>query len=219
MLFLYVGLVESETRSGRELIKNAQITATTRKITYTEQDIAAFKERFGVLPGDIPNPEEKIPACKQEIKCGKGNGDSKIGGLVGEYIESENEFFWQHLVASGDISHPEYYPDGNWNMSGFESPLFIGYFDGKSSLPDVLGETKEGHYFFLTSTSGKVAFLKTQQAAMLDRKMDDGMPMTGKVIAAGNPNCLSKKMNRASPYITKNSKNPAYPFTFIWDIL
>ena len=164
------------------------------------------------MPGDIPTPATRVPNCGVAICSGVvGNGDNRVQTATanqpgGASVVSVNEAFeaFTQLAAAGFLggitpnaagggigaSHPATPLGGTWNF---------GYSDGAAILTGQTGAAGllplPGHYVVTASAVGAVASNATPgantlifspaQAASIDRKIDDGVPNAGSVMAAG----------------------------------
>lgn len=196
-----VPLSTNDTASNK-IKKTAALIKSVRAATST------FRDMYDALPGDMKNAEKRIPGCKPN-KCASGNSD----GIIGDYkfnkvipYKDERFLFWSHLRKTNLLGG--YEADSNelaWGKSLLASPLDGGFhvytYNGEGNLPQTFEKTKarKGLYLILTNDlhgdfSNKDShFLTVEQAARLDRKIDDGMPLTGSIIAAGKKECIEEK--------------------------
>lgn len=187
-----------------------KITKTAALIKTVDAATSTFRDMYDALPGDMANAEKRIPRCKSDT-CGSGNSDGIIGNYelkkITPYID-ERYLFWSHLRKTDLLNG--YDPDGKvhgWGKSYPASPIGGGLqvysFKGDESLPHAFEKTKarKGTYLILTNdvngdfSSKDAHFLTSEQAARLDRKLDDGMPLSGSVIAVGHKECLQNDTN------------------------
>lgn len=161
--------------------------------------VVNFIEKYGYLPGDLPNAEQLLPNC---VGCNppvETAGD----GIIGEanftrtlhhrqLANGEPELFWKHLHAAGYEAKREH----------FYGEFVVGYSNG-TSLPSEIGHATpaKGPILVLMSKSvieGKPVnvpgfqALTPSQAAAIDNpgsKFDDGAPDTGWIQAYGAPDC------------------------------
>jgi hypothetical protein len=179
-------------RRENGLVTNAKVTSTVAKVKMITNATDEFLHRYHYLPGDLPNPQDVIPACK-ERKCLGGNGDFAIGtSLTSSGIldhDGEVIHFWEHLKAAGLL--PEKF-DQETALGG---KFLVFFYDGSIRLPFTFedNERRKRNYIVLTGNNEidtSSFFLKPEDAASLDRKMDDGIPTIGTVIAAGKSECV-----------------------------
>jgi hypothetical protein len=183
-----------------------------------------FKDTYGYLPGDLPNPEDHIKACKTEFQCGSGNGDGRIGSgdliqdILTEEQGNETLYFWQQLKASG-IS-----PAIRTYLFYKNDYSYVGFYDGNTPLPFQYEGTKvkPGHYLFVTKkvetavTEETLAAYAPGRAFRLDSKLDDAIPEKGKTIALGSQRCIKPALSGESKwYYNEEYKKPCMSL-LIW---
>ena len=191
-VFLIVFMFVSYSKEGFANYEvNGAINETVQAIGAVSRAVKDFQKRYDYLPGDLPNPQDVIAACS-EINCVGGNGDLIIGrpltDISGTDFTGESELFWKHLTASGLL------------RVGFSRDMAIGgrllviYYDGNEVLPfSYDGHPPQiGHYLVLTGNNfinENSYFLTAQNAASIDKKVDDGTPY-GTVVAGGKLECV-----------------------------
>ena len=187
---------------------NAQrLQKTLEAIKSIENAAISFRDAYNVVPGDMPNPKIRIPNCS---KCGFGDGDGQIGNSKFNKMtlfKDERHLFWVHLSKARYIKTTDYNSDSTiikWGEAFLPSPIGGGFqvfsYDGESDMPHVFegAQPRKGHYLILTNdvsgdlSDGDGHLLTSQQAEWLDKKIDNGNPLTGTVIASGRKECLEK---------------------------
>ncbi len=152
-----------------------------------DASISQFYERYNYLPGDFPNAQKELLDCF-EGQCRNGNGNSKID-------EDEASLFWQHLKAANLLDEPR---GGISPSVGTFVPVF--YYKEKLPFTEFIGN---GHYLAFISNSKideSSGFLEGKLASRIDRKNDDGLAFSGRVIGAGNEFCFTKNMHNERLY-------------------
>ena len=187
----------AETDSQHEI----SIIDTAYFIKSVDAAIATFKDIYDDLPGDMSNAEIRLVNCTS-IDCGSGNGND----IIGDYkiakiasIKDETHLFRVHLLKSGVLRGKNKkrlevlgrYPS---EIGGYFS---IKSFDGKTNFPLSLKEANfsEGTYLILSDKNNEDSFspsLTPAEAFKIDKKMDDGFPLTGSITAAGDQKCILK---------------------------
>ncbi len=184
--------------------------------------VFTYRNMYNALPGDMANAEKRIPNCKPE-KCGSGNYDGIVGGYEFKKVmpyKDERYLFWSHLQKTALLGG--YDPDSEefeWGRalprSALNGGVHVYSYNGAGKLPQTFepSNARKGLYLILTDdingdfSSPNSHFLTAGQAARLDRALDDGMPLTGAVIAAGNKECLEKHNgNLFYKLVEKNEK-------------
>jgi hypothetical protein len=209
----------TEPMEGKTL-EETNILRTIAAIKLIEAASSTFQDMYNNLPGDMPNAYKRLPECKSD-NCGEGNGDTIITPQKMQKIapfKDERHLFWAHLNKSKLLSgYDENSPELEWGKALPSSPLGGGFqiFDltnMNQDPPHSFEGTKarKGRYILLTNDpSGTLEaenahFLTSHQAKEIDRKLDDGAPLTGSVIAAGNNACLEKSNTIGTTYTDGN---------------
>lgn len=173
----------------------------------------SFLEKYDALPGDFPEATRFLSDCTTDMHytCGNGNGDGIVGSSEPSPVApivDERHLFWVHVHMNNRAA---FYKLNNrsmeWNKTFPGSPvgggLHVYYYDGKRSLPEFAGNTNpvSGHYLWLSDDidgdfkgEGR-HFLTPSIAYVIDKEMDDGFPLTGDVIAAGDRGCIKEDGN------------------------
>ena len=206
IVMIIIGLLIGGILKGQELINNARVSSTVSQTKAIETGISAFRDKYAAVPGDITNPTARIPACVG-LCATAGNGDGLIatdaagtafdpGGAV---VASEGGRAFAMLAAAGmiggvgggasaavataGVSNPNLPLPGSWK---------IGYNDDATMTGVPAAFTvSAGTYVVSTlalgtaSTSDTTYNMTPVQAAIIDRKVDDGLPGSGSVIAIG----------------------------------
>jgi len=175
IMLVMVGLLIEFVIKGRELVQNARVRDIISQQGAAESAFLAFQDRFHAPPGDFS-------AASANLNCGtyvclNGNGNGRIepgtGGAIHEEILA-----WQHLSAAGFIN-------GNFQMpsatitapapGNTPSSVFGGYLE-------VVTDNQFG-YSGNTASRNNIKTGNYVPAAVLaevDRKVDDGLPGTGR---------------------------------------
>jgi hypothetical protein len=219
-----ITMSSTNSRSSEAKQSNSEVEKLMETVSVIKSIDSAtlrFRDVYNARPGDMPNANKRLPNCSV---CGSGNGDKCIGDSTFKRMvlnKDERHLFWVHLSKAGLIKVKGFNPDGKiamWGETFLSSPIGGGfqifYYDGKSNLPHVSENVRprKGHYIILTNDlSGDLSgrnghFLTPKQASWIDRKIDDGSPLTGKVIAAGNKACLEKAGGNTSYRQTSDDK-------------
>ena len=155
-----IGLLASFTIKGGKLIQSAKLNSINDQVTTFKIAIHLFTEKYGFLPGDLPDAGNLI---KEGIESGRGDG--KIISL------RDSQRFWKHLIASGFLNtklindHPVSKIGGNFYVSND-----IG---GRSGTWIILSEG--------TSDNKNFKGIVTPEEAYLIDKNDTGEPLTGDI--------------------------------------
>jgi type II secretory pathway pseudopilin PulG len=178
IVIIVIGLVLAGVASGQKLIKQAELRRMAADIAKVESSMNTFFLDFKQYPGDysgaytIWGSSCSNTGSNDSDKC---NGDGN--GLVSPW-STEGRMFWKHMNLAGMY-------DGKF--SGAVSPDDIEDTPGV----DVPRGVFEGSGMHITGTDliiGKertndrtcTAILKPVEMYLIDNKLDDGMPRTGK---------------------------------------
>ena len=185
IVMIIIGLLIGGVLKGQELIGNAEIAATSSQIEGFDAATTTFRDIYDAVPGDIINPDVRIPNCASAPCSDAGDGNGRVDSEVpGDASSGENDGFWIHLhfadLLSGIDPNGQIYPDAEVDGS-----YTMGYHAGGALGHNTDGAFR-GHYATIVSTPGAAAgddSLTASQAARLDRKLDDGVSDTGSVFA------------------------------------
>ena len=199
IVMIIIGLLIGGILKGQELIANAQVTATASQVKSVEAALNTFDDSYSSMPGDMINPDTRLPNCNA-APCnvdGDGNGRIAETPAAGAAAGSEATRFWNQMATvdllggvnpgSAVIAWGEALPAADIG-GGFT----IGYAGVAGNLAGAGGTFNSGHYLSLRQDAGTAvagsaanANLKPTQAARIDRKLDDGTADAGTVRAAG----------------------------------
>lgn len=213
IVMIIIGLLIGGVLKGQQLITNAQITATVAQIKAIDAATTSFKDQYATVPGDMANPNARIPNCPAAGSCGQiGNGDGRVGAASIDFTavasaDKERLAYWAQLNAAGLLTgiNPDqtgttatawgqYAPASKVSGGGYD----VGWYQGGITLSKLQDTTAtipapSGEYLALHGTANTVvggtaadSFLTPNLAARIDTKIDDGQPNSGTVLAAGN---------------------------------
>ncbi len=202
IVLVIVGLLISGILKGRELLQSAQLNSTVAAAKSYTSAMITFNDLQRGLPGDLTSPTTRIPNCWNEcLRSGDGNG--RIGNWVEVIMPRtlagapENVAAWAQMNAmnlttgtKSDVSAIEF---GDSDPSVPVGGGFLITYLGTSPFPlPYISATapRDGHYLALVSdpASGIQVTSTTMTptiAQRLDKKLDDGKPNTGGVVAIG----------------------------------
>lgn len=208
IVMMIIGLLLGGILKGQELIKNARISATGAQLKAFESAITSFRDIYGGKPGDLNNAATRVPGCAagNTNSCQNGNGDSYIWGAKsinywpGTSIALESRQAFKHLaladliggVNASTANYLEAWPlpeiGEGYIVMGEHDGAVRSHLGGTSNTPAgiYVGITRQANW---TGTYGRV--MSPAEAARLDRKIDDGSPGTGSLLATGAGGCVS----------------------------
>ncbi len=155
------------------VLDNAKATMVVTDYSNYKTSVRTFELKYDALPGDFTNATSYWPNDNTD----NGDGDRTI-----EYDEGVNEDIraWQHLSLAGIIT-------GTFN--GDESSYQIGVNIPESKIAGNgfrFGYDSSGNYVYLSTDNGTSvdkAVFSTEDAVLIDNKLDDGIADTGGVIS------------------------------------
>lgn len=193
---------------GRELIITGQLRSQLNQFENYQRAVGAFKLKYNCLPGDCRTAAQ-LGFKPRGIYLGTGDGNGIMQGNYGGYTTNnrgtcqngENLLFWVDLTTAGVISE-------SFTTAIATAP--IGNITTSAELLQLLPAAKaaSNNYMYVFSDSGINYFglsgatsldisgyniglgvlsttraLSPLTAGQLDQKIDDGMPLTGKLTA------------------------------------
>lgn len=218
IVLVILGLLVGGILAGQSLIRAAELRSVTTEYGRYLTAAQAFRDKYFYLPGDMANaqsfwgvaancPGTQTQGSTSQTTC-NGDGDGKINPSLWAIATTSNETFrfWQHLANAGMIEGTydgvrgsaagEFVSDtsnsprsriGNnvvwfpWNWNGYTGDGNIFNLTGKFNIMTIGRST--------TDSWPSTGFLKPEELWNLDKKMDDGMPARGSVIAVHYQSC------------------------------
>lgn len=181
IVVLFIAAITSSIVVGRSLMHQAQIRAVANQVKGFQTAIYAFKLQYHSLPGDFPQATQYWDDTED------GNGNSIIEE-VGWSPGNEGTRAWQHLVLAEIL--PGGYQGVGTQKEGANIPaskLDGGGFYFRSRPKDLLHSGIDKPFIEWGGCQEENVqechggIITPDEAAMLDRKMDDGYATTGAV--------------------------------------
>ena len=209
IVLVILGLLAGGVLSGQSLIRAAELRSVSTEYERYTSAVLTFKEKYFALPGDIPNATafwgKDNTHCSGDSGTTKipgtcnGNGDGIMGTTNAADTNAEVFRSWQHLTLAGLIEGSYTGQSGPTSPSEFGVP---GVNVPKSRFPNTgwtfwWGGNYPGDdhsYAFdygnmLRFGTGPV--LTPSELWNIDKKMDDGKPATGKIMAGYWKTCTT----------------------------
>jgi len=203
VVLLIIGLIVGGILRGQELITSAQLNSVQTDANKIRTAVNTFRDKFVALPGDIANPGDLIDLSSSSLTgFSSGGANGAVGGngdgrITGDRLDAGTEAVqaWAHLGASGLLSEIDAAAvDGNQLDASNAMDSGVGGF--YSLRHGVTGSdngsnfaTQPGNSIWImlgTNPNGDGdnddPAIPADQAAQLDRKVDDGDPVNGNVI-------------------------------------
>ncbi|MCP5322839.1 MAG: hypothetical protein H6492_02395 [Candidatus Paracaedibacteraceae bacterium] len=168
-----IGILIGAALQGKHLIDQARLNAVITDVQKIRINIQKFKEKYGFLPGDFPY-------ASRDINASLSNGDGS-GTLSGNpfLVSSSNGRFWAHLNAAEGMI-----PPSSSTLNYGDGLISCGLGGGYTIVSNPL-EDMSGLWIVLGSkandSSGEGPLLTPEQAQYINKKMDNGAPLTGNV--------------------------------------
>lgn len=198
IVMIIIGLLIGGTFGGMKLVENMQVNRTVQDLKAIESAALTFRDTYGRLPGDLRNPSTRLPSCTAAPCATTGNGDRRVGGqfVPGAALAAtdENFVFWHHLAAADLISSVTPTTSLDFGEGQPEAPVgggyrLVGYVTGNfwSSI------SRNNHTLWISDKYSESYVGGTQNqdsipciiARSIDNKIDDGMPLNGRLMSGG----------------------------------
>lgn len=185
-----------------QMVRHARVTSTISQVQNYESAIDSFRDQYGFIPGDMPAAQVMLPDCNAANFCLNGNGNRQVGlasganGALttGVVSQSETVQFWKHLGLAGYPAGVEVNADWQapaWGRTHPVAPLSGGFeffytndirADVSNDPTHVLRITNMGILGNTSSTeTNGTAAISPNEAAIIETKIDNGDPNTGRV--------------------------------------
>jgi len=213
IVLVIIGLIVGGILVGQDLITAARIRAQIAQIDKYNSAVNTFRVKYNAPPGDmIPSTASTLGFFTRTGGSGDGDGDGYIGGIpqgggpTTGYMDlgGEDILFWTDLSAAGLI-------EGGFNDSS--DSLITATTDTQYAAEMPRAKIGNGNYVFVSGTyqdansnfakgNGfqiiNIAFigppvsvgvvmlnpgLTALESFNIDQKIDDGLPLSGQVIA------------------------------------
>jgi len=199
IVLVILGLLTGGVLTGQNLIRAAELRSVTTELNNYQTAVMAFKDKYLAFPGDMSNATDFWGA---KTGCGatpSGTGTQTCNGDGTGLISSDEKFtFWQHLSNSGLIegSYTGEPLTGTYIAGPGENLPVSKFPNGIWSVThwNVIGNSSNfdnnyGNHFLYGAISvapwiNSSAVLSPIDAWGIDKKIDDGMPATGKLLVS-----------------------------------
>lgn len=198
VVIVIIGLIIGAVIKGQELIDNARVNSVIAQVNGFRSAITGFQDKYGALPGDLSTATTRIPGCTG-ANCTNGNGNGVIGTGTSATaaISTEGRMAWQHLAYSNAITGvvPGAAVAGdvyNTNFPGARTGggyAIINATVGTPALTTMWLRLQGTSGASAPGTTADTGALTPGQAALIDRRMDDGNALTGTVRFGGATTC------------------------------
>lgn len=205
IVIVILGMLIGGIMAGQSLVRASELRSVTAEIGRYMAAVNGFRDKYFALPGDMSNAESYWGSTLTK----NGNGDAQIFGnpnaaAATTAATNETGHFWSQLGLSTFIEGN--YTAGSWASvtatSNPKSKIGGAYWhmrhvgtvvaDDAIFTAETLYEGAYGNAFFLLKSTNISASLsettttgvmKSEEAWSIDSKLDDGLPMSGSVVA------------------------------------
>jgi len=219
IVLIIIALIVGGVLVGQDLIKGAAVRAQIAQIEKFNSATNAFKNKYGDLPGDIPDPHASMFGFQARGQyAGEGDGNGKIEGVTSDAAgqnfgvrecAGETVMFWVDLSAAnlieGSFTTASTHTPNASNVTLTSNPNIGAYFPAakigggnyvyawsqgaqdsayiKNSTFNYFGISGGSNIEIATCDFLSSPVLAVAQAFAIDKKIDDGLPQTGNVVA------------------------------------
>ncbi len=202
IVLVIIGLVTASVLVGRNLIEAAEMRASITQTERYQLAVKTFQTKYNSLPGDLPFAASLgfIPRSNHGTGVVNGNGlieatEDNITNQSDMVVGYETLLFWSDLSIAGMIDSQH-----TTANDGPSPSLMMGEDDSLYTINRVpVSKLGRGNYYFAYSTqttnyfqlakalgitSGEYTLsygISPYQAFSIDKKLDDGLPLTGVV--------------------------------------
>ncbi len=177
IVLVIIGLLLGGVLKGQELINTARVRALNNSVDGITAAWFSFQDRYRGFPGDYSQASVNLPGATTAAAANNGNG------LVD--TDEERGLVWEHLQAAGYITGSfdgATVTEAAYNCkvatcpdNGFGSGMNLSYTTQSKGAPAA-----DAHELI---TGGGIPI---EVLAELDRKVDDGRPITGAMQLGAN---------------------------------
>ena len=213
MVLVIIGLLVGGVLAGQALIRSAELRSVVTQKEATVAAVYTFKNKYNGLPGDLKDAQTffgaaaDCTAAQTTIATCNGNGNDFIDyGTPSGTMGTEIFLFWKHLANAGLVSGnftgvtdgassnsatTRNSPSGKIQNSLWHA-IYFGNYSGSSSV----WAYNYGNMFVLggirADTWPTARFITSADAYSVDKKFDDGLPGSGKLLIFFYQDCATK---------------------------
>lgn len=217
IVLIIVGFLIAGVSGGSSLVQTAKFNSIITYYTDLQQSTNTFRSIYNAIPGDFDNATAhwydatNCPGTNKVAGSCNGNNNGSVSEIGGPN-SNESLRFWQHLnyakINTYILSAPGTgLGTGNEFQIGVNVPA-LKNFNGVgcyiSGATAICGK-------FNTNTQNYRPFLTAVEASLIDKKIDDGYPLLGRVKGwhpdFGWPNCRSSGGSNPDVYTITDNVN------------
>jgi len=215
IVLVILGLLTGGVLTGQNLIRAAELRSVTTEFNNYQTAVMTFRDKYFAVPGDMNNATDfwdvlSTGVCPSGSGSGtetcSGNGDGIVDEAPGNDRFGERYSFWQHLANAGliegsytgksgtswhvDSDPGENVPASKISNAGWDVFNRVG---GSAEKYDLNYGNHFSYGVKFSSTRGMYApVFSPEEAWGIDKKIDDGVPGRGRVIARYWDNACAK---------------------------
>lgn len=215
IVMVIIGLLIGGILKGQELIKNAAVSATAAQLKAFESAYTTFVDVYSGKPGDITTARAKIQQCIAGNRCTNGDGNGFIratnSALNAPGTDDQAVGTGETYQALKHLAAADLIGGVRLNAGPSTDALVASKIGGYMYIGEVLGNASyhrgsgtaftpggiyvsQAYNINANPRSGRVN--TPSETARLDRKIDDGVPGTGSLLAAGQETCVNGRNYR-----------------------
>lgn len=185
VVMVIIGLLIGGILKGQEMIENARVNAAISQIKAVTAASSTFQDMYDAIPGDMLTAAARLPGAP-----GNGDGNNQLDNapFVVPAAGDETILFFEHLAAADLLAGTLTTNGMGADIRGAE--ISVSEQVGAAQVGDSAANVS-GRFIVIAESAGGPATvgLTPLQAGRIDRKLDDGDPDTGSVLATGGATC------------------------------
>jgi len=217
IVLVIIGLIAGGIVSGANMIRAAEVRAVITETQRYMTSVNTFRDKYLGVPGDLKNAEAfwgSMTNCGAASPSGtgtqtcNGDGDGIVEPAAAALQTGENFGIWQHLSNAGLIegvysgiagtlntNHAllgENQPESKLSGAGWA----LSYWDNSAGTSGITYSFNYGNQLGFAAVNSSTGapnqpVLTPPEAWSIDKKVDDGRPAYGKVIARNYIPCTT----------------------------
>ena len=199
IVLVIIGLLLGGVLKGQEMITSAKVRNLADQGSAIKSAFFAFQDRYRAIPGDYLTASQNINGVIGGANGGNGSGNGRVD------INNDRGLFWLHLAAAGFLTGSY---DGQAQGNGlncpttrcmantYGSPMLFSWGNAADGAGRLKHELRTGRN------------IPVDVLAELDRKIDDGAPLSGSFTTDRNVNrgtCRQGTVAASNYFVIGNS--------------
>lgn len=191
IVLVIVGLVIGGVMFGKDLIQTAKVRSQASQFTRLDQSLYAFKLKYNTIPGDVSG-RFGIPGKNGDGAAYYNNGvlNDTGGNSPAQSLHVEMGTYYDDLRYTSLLNEKMQSPATSWRnfvetKLGAANIGIIAYQTSEGGINYFVGMNSSGSccpsFSFMNDTAAGRYSTTPQESFQLDSKIDDGLPLSGKV--------------------------------------